>query len=279
MGVSLYIVFRQGEYEMERTRNAAAIRIVTVVTFLAMVIVNALANILPINGLETGQVSDSYPNLFAPAGLTFAIWGVIYLLLLGYALYQIGLFQKDMSASKAALLDKIGLLFSISSIANAAWIFSWHYHVIPLSMLLMLVILVCLILINWTTKREALSTREKIFVRLPFSVYFGWITVATIANATTLLVSAGWNGWGISEPLWAVIIIAVGLIIGIATMLKNRDIAYGLVLIWAYAGILIKHTSANGFASQFVAVLVTVIVCIVLLILGEVRILSSTKGS
>jgi hypothetical protein len=260
---------------MESTPNVRTLKIVTVVTFLAMIIVNALANILPINGLETGQVSDSYPNLFAPAGLTFAIWGVIYLLLLGYTLYQIGLFQKDQSASAASLLNRVNVLFSLSSIANAAWIFAWHYRSIPLSMLLMVVILVCLILINQATHSVQLSVREKAFIRLPFSVYFGWITVATIANATTLLVDSGWNGWGISEPLWAVIIIAVGLIIGVATMLKKRDIAYGLVLIWAYLGILIKHVSAGEFAGQYLAVIITVTVCLVLLVLAEVKIVTS----
>jgi hypothetical protein len=273
-----YLISKQGEGEMERTRNTATIRIITVVTFLAMVIVNALANTLPINGVNTGGVSDSYPNLFAPAGLTFAIWGVIYLLLLGYTLYQVGLFQEDSSASKAALLDRIGVIFSISSVANAAWIFSWHYHLIPLSMLLMVVILVCLILINQTINSEELSAREKLFVRPPFSVYWGWITVATIANATTLLVSVGWGGFGISEPAWAAIIISVGLLIGVATMLKNRNIAYGLVLIWAYVGILIKHTSASGFAGQYSAVIAVVIVCLVLLIVAEVKILSSSRG-
>ncbi len=260
---------------MESTPNARTRKIVTVITFLAMIIVNALANILPINGLETGQVSDSYPNLFAPAGLTFAIWGVIYLLLLGYTLYQIGLFQKDQSASTTSLLNRVNVLFSLSSIANAAWIFAWHYRSIPLSMLLMVVLLVCLMLINQATHSVQLSGREKAFIRLPFSVYFGWITVATIANATTVLVDAGWNGWGMSEPLWAVIIIAVGLLIGVATMLRKRDIAYGLVLIWAYVGILIKHVSAGGFAGQYLAVIITVTVCLVLLVLAEVKIVTS----
>jgi len=263
---------------MDRTQNATTVKIVTVVTYLAMIIVNALANILPINGLQTGQVSDSYPNLFAPAGLTFAIWGLIYLLLAGYTLYQLGVFQKDRSPGHAALLKRVSTLFSISSVANTAWIFAWHYRSIPLSMLLMLAILVCLMLINQATHREKLAPRESFFVRLPFSVYFGWITVATIANATTLLVDAGWDGFGISEPIWAIIIIAVGLIIGIATMLKKRDIAYGLVLIWAYTGILIKHTSAAGFAGQYTGVIAVVIISLVLLVVAEVRLVASSQG-
>ncbi|MHB1132752.1 MAG: tryptophan-rich sensory protein [Chloroflexota bacterium] len=258
---------------MENRQGGTTVAIVTAITFLVMVAVNALANALPINGVNTGQVSDSYPNLFAPAGLTFAIWGVIYLLLAGYTLYQLGLFQGDRETVKRGLLRRVSTIFSISSLANAAWIFSWHYRLIPLSMLLMVVILVCLILINQSLRNEQLSTREKAFVRLPFSVYFGWITVATIANATTLLVSLGWNGFGISEVAWTVVIIVVGMLIGTATLIRNRDIAYGLVLVWAYAGILIKHTSVNGFSGRYSEVIPTVVVCLLLFLAAATYVL------
>jgi len=171
-----------------------------------MVIVNVLADTIPINGQGTSQVSDSYKNLFAPAGLTFAIWGLIYVLLAGYTAYQLGFFNLNKRGYKADLFEKVGLYFSISSIANATWIFSWHYHLIALFM-----------------------------------------------------------------------IIAVGLAIGIVTMLRNRDIAYGLVIIWAYAGIFIKHTSASGFAGQYPVMITTVMVCIVLLLIGEVYIIISNR--
>ncbi len=238
----------------------------SLITYLIMIVVNALANILPINGQQTGQVSDAYPNLFAPAGVTFAIWGLIYLLLAAYVLYNLGLFQGDKSSVKKRLLKKIEVIFSVSSIANTAWIFSWHYHIIPLSMLLMIIILVCLIYIILLVNKEQLSIREKIFIRLPFSVYFGWITVATIANATALLVSLDWKGFGISEPVWTIIIISIGMIIAAVTTIRNRDIAYGLVPIWAYIGILIKHLSAGGFSGQYPGIIATVIACIVLLL-------------
>ncbi|MFZ2537391.1 MAG: tryptophan-rich sensory protein [Oscillospiraceae bacterium] len=263
---------------MAANRTNRFLKALTTATFLLMVIVNVLANILPINGVNTGEVSNSYPNLFAPAGLTFSIWGLIYLLLAGYTFYQLGFFQKGKSVLKKDVFEKVGLYFSISSIANAAWIFAWHYHFIPLSMMLMIIILVCLIMIVQVINKEALSLREKIFIRLPFSIYFGWITVATIANATTLLVSLGWNGFGIPEALWTVVMIVVGLGIGVATIFKNRDIAYGLVIIWAYIGILIKHTSASGFAGQYPSVITTVIICIVLLLIVEAYIIFISNG-
>jgi len=216
---------------MEKKHGITLIRIVVLVTFLAMIAVNTLANTLPINGVTTGQISEFYPNLFTPAGLTFAIWGLIYALLGGYTLYQLEVFQDKTNNIKNKLLDNIGILFSISSIANATWIFSWHYGLIPLSIILMLIILICLILINQEINTEKLSKKEYFFIRLPFSVYFGWITVATIANATVLLVSLEWRGFGLAEEIWAVIIIFLGFIIGATTMLKNRDVAYGLVIV------------------------------------------------
>jgi len=257
---------------MATNKTHTLIKIFTTVSFVVMVSINALANIIPINGVKTGQVSDFYSNLFTPASFTFAIWGLIYLLLAGYVLHQLGLFQ---SANKKDLFDRVGLYFSVSSIANALWIFSWHYQLIALSMLLMIVILVCLILINQEITKKDLVLKEKFFIRLPFSIYFGWITVATIANATTLLVSLGWDGFGISGQVWTVIIIVTGLAIAIATMLKNKDIAYGLVIIWAYAGILIKHISINGFAFQYPAIIITVIISIILLLIVEAFIIKN----
>lgn len=254
---------------MIKSRNATKIKTLVAATFVLMVVVNTLANLLPINGVNTGQVSDSYQNLFAPAGLTFVIWGVIYFLLAAYTLYQLGLFQERNKSPKPELIEKVGLYFSISSIANAIWIFAWHYHLIFLSMVLIVLMLICLILIEKTIREAKLNSRDRIFIRLPFSVYFGWVTVATIANVTVLLVSWNWNGFGLSDSLWAVIIIAVGLVIALVTMVKNRDIAYGLVLIWAYLGILIKHTSSSGFAGGYPAVIVTVVLCMIIFILAE----------
>jgi len=233
-------------------------------TFIIMVVVNALANVLPINGITTGGVSDSYPNLFAPAGITFSIWGLIYLLLGAHTLYQIGLFRGKEKESNDELLHKIGVVFSVSSLANAAWIFSWHYRIISLSVVLMAVLLICLIYIATILNGQHLSRREKLLIRLPFSVYFGWITVATIANATVFLVSLNWNGFGITQSIWTIIILAVGALIGTVTLLRFKDIAYGLVLVWAYGGILIKHISASGFGGRYPGVIFTTSICMAL---------------
>lgn len=236
------------------------INYLVILFYAAMVGVNALANILPINGITTGEVSDSYPNLFAPAGLTFSIWGVIYLLLGIYAIYQLIGFRKTSSAIKLDSVKKINRYFILSSVANIAWILTWHYDFIGLSTLLIFSLLICLILINHLTQSaNLLSKKDKLFIRLPFSIYFGWITVASIANVTILLVDIDWNGWGLTDQTWTIIILIVGLVIALATMISNKDIAYGLTILWAYFGIAYKHLSETGFSGDYPLIIATVI--------------------
>ena len=239
---------------------------IVVFTYLLMIGVNALANILPINGVNTGQVSDSYANLFAPAGITFSIWGIIYLLLAVFSVYQLELRQKKSSKQKHAAMIKIRKLFAFSSIVNATWIFAWHYQLLSLSVLLMGLLLLSLILIADVLNTQTFSKLETISVALPFRVYFGWITVATIANITTLLVSLGWDGFGLSNEVWTIVVVIVGAIIGIWRAMKDRSVAYTLVLIWAYFGIWFKHTSATGFNGEYRGVIVVVLTSIVLFV-------------
>ncbi len=244
------------------------------VTYLAMVAVNFLANALPLNGRRTGEVSDEYENLFTPAGLTFSIWGVIYLLLGLHVLYQLGLFRGARAeGERTALLNRVGVLFSISSVANTAWVFAWHYEMIPLSAVLITVILVCLILIANVLRTANLTVRERWFVQVPFSVYFGWTTVATVANITVLLVSLNWDGFGLPDAAWAAIIVVVAMVIGTVTTLRNRDVAYGLVLIWAFTGILIRQTSADALAGRYPGVIVAVVVSLLVFVVAEAVVL------
>jgi len=264
------------EETMEGQKRALTGKIWVALTFIIMAGVNYLANALPINGINTGAVSDSYKNLFAPAGVTFAIWGLIYLMLLIYTVYQFGIFQPK-ETDRSALFEKIGGLFAASSLANAAWIFSWHYKYIILSMILMAVILICLIKINGIIHKEELTKREKAIIKLPFSIYFGWITVATIANMTALLVSLKWDGFGYPETVWTIIVLAAGMIIGAVTMIRRMDMAYGFVLIWAYSGILLKHLSEKGFAGKYPEIVTTVIGCLVCFLACEMFILLYKK--
>lgn len=233
-------------------------KLLVLFSYVAVVAVNYLANALPLNNLTTGEVSDAYPNLFAPAGITFSIWGVIYLLLALFVLYYLGLFGRDRKVP-----DRIAYLFIATCIANIVWIFSWHYLVIWLSVIWMLVLLASLILLASALRGHEYSSKEYWFVRLPFSVYFGWVTVATIANITVFLVSIGWNGFGLPDAFWMIIVLVIGMAICLWRSFKDLDVAYVLVFIWAYIGILIKHVSDAGFAGHYGNVVTTIIVCLV----------------
>lgn len=243
-----------------------------------MVAVNALANILPINGVTTGEVSNAHPNLFAPAGFTFVIWGVIYFLLAVYAVYQLVAYRKTRNPLKIELISKTGVIFVISCLANLSWIIAWHNDYIGASTILIFCLLLCLILINHLIKNVSfLSKGDKLFLRLPFSIYFGWITVASIANVTILLVDLNWNGWGLEEQTWAIFILIVGLVISLVTMVENRDLAYGLTVIWAYFGILAKHYSTTGFSGQYPMIIATVIGSLAILIIGALYLLVTRR--
>jgi hypothetical protein len=254
------------------------IKVAVLVTYLTMIAANALANILPIGGITTGEISNFYPNLFAPAAYTFAIWGLIYLLLAGYVLYQFGLFQKKKSKKREELLQKIAPYFIYSSIANTLWIFAWHYKLITLSVFLMIAILICLIRIANMLREKKFDLHEKIFILTPFSVYFGWITVATVANITTFLVSIRWYGFGIAEQNWTVIILVVAAIIGILRILRDQNIIYGLVFIWAYIGIFVKHVSPNEFDSEYTPVITAAPITIVMLAIANIYVYLKNKA-
>ena len=248
---------------MEKRRNVG-IQTLLSVSFLLMIVMNVLAEALPLGGRTTGQISDHYANLFAPAGYTFAIWGLIYLLCALHVLYQLGIFRGRSGVANEKLLQRVAILFSITSLANTAWIFFWHYDNIPMSMVMTAIMLVMLIPIMGMLRRQPLSTREKYLIRLPFSVYFGWLTVATIANAAVLLVSLGWDRWGLSESFWMVVVLIVGVLIGAGWIYRAKDLTYGLVLVWAYTGILVKHVTT--FSGSYPGVIAAVILCIAALI-------------
>ncbi|MFC1962486.1 hypothetical protein ACFLWB_00560 [Chloroflexota bacterium] len=216
--------------------------ILNLIGFLGTIVVNGLANALPLNNKTTGELSDKYPNLFVPAGLTFSIWGVIYILLAIFVIYGLVISIKN-NTQKTAFIETIGILFFISSLANIGWIFAWHYEILPLSLVLMLVILGSLITIYLRLHigKSDSNRSERYLVHLPFSVYLGWITIATIANVTAVLVDINWNTFGLGEQFWTVAVIIVGIAIALSILLMRKDIFYCLVVDWALLGILLKR--------------------------------------
>lgn len=213
-------------------------QVIIVIAVVATIVVNALANILPFNGQETGAISDRFAIYFVPAGYVFSIWGLIYLGLIAYAVFQALPAQRENPR-----LRSIGGLFLLSSVANIAWIFLWHYEVFPATLPVMLVLLGSLIAIylRLGTGLTQVSRAETWTVRIPFSIYLGWITVATVANATQLLYFLGWNGGALGPEVWTVIMLAVAVVLAWLMAITRRDVAYLLVLVWAFVGIATKH--------------------------------------
>jgi len=246
---------------MNKSSSVLVLSILNLLGFLGTVVVNALANILPINDITTGELSDLYPNLFVPAGLTFAIWGLIYVLLAIFVIYQlIPSVRRD--PQKIEFVQRIGPLFFISCLANIGWILAWHNQVLPLSLVMMLVLLGCLlaIYVRLNIGKSQAPKAQRYLVHLPFSVYLGWITIATIANVTALLVS---NGWGLDQQqLWAVTVIIVGVAVALSVLFTRKDIYYSLVVDWALLGILLKRLSATTLAQSVVVITIVGLVLI-----------------
>lgn len=230
----------------EATVNRDLVRqVVNVAALILTLVVNWASNALPLNGRSAGEISDSFKVLFVPAGYVFAIWGVIYLLLIGFAAYQALPAQRENPR-----LRRVGYLFALSCLLNAAWLFAWHYGYLPLSLLIMLALLVTLIAIylRLDIGRQGVVGRERWLLDLPFSVYLGWITVATVANVSITLFDAGWNGGALGPVPWTLAMLCVGAALGLAMAWLRGDVAYILVLVWAYVGIWVMQAATQPVA-------------------------------
>jgi len=209
--------------------------------------VNILASTLPLNGQNTGEISDRFQVYFVPAGYVFAIWGIIYIGWIAFVIYQFQSSQKE-----SPRLRNLGYLFALSGIFNAAWLFCWHYNLFGLSVLVMLTLLSLLIAsyLKLNIGRTAASNAEKWSVDVPFSVYLGWITVATVANVTDWLYLINWTGFGIAPQTWAVIMLVVASLLGLLMTITRRDSGYVFVLVWSFLGIAVKQSAAPWVANS-----------------------------
>jgi len=209
--------------------------------------VNVLASTLPLNGQNTGEISDRFQVFFVPAGYVFAIWGIIYIGWIAFTIYQFLPAQKENPR-----LQRLGYLFALSGIFNAAWLFCWHYNQFGLSVLVMLTLLGLLIAsyLKLNIGRTTVSVAEKWCVDIPFSVYLGWITVATVANITDYLYLIGWNGFSIAPQVWAVIMLIVASLLGVAMAVTRHDSGYVFVLVWSFVGIAVKQSAAPLVANS-----------------------------
>ena len=242
-------------------KNLFLLRSAYVLLFAGVIAINGAANALPINGLTTGAVSDLYPNLFTPAGFAFSIWGLIYSGLLAFLI-------RILTTSNTELVGKLFPWFALNSLANMAWIFAWHHLQVVTSLVLMLVLLSSLIYLTAELRSYTRSSKEIRFFNAVFEVYLGWITVATVANFTALLVAFNWNALGINEEHWMLIILPVIVVIVLVIYVKQTSAVYLLPIIWALYGIHAKHIGV--FQGQFPLVITVVKLSIAALLLSVI---------
>lgn len=240
-----------------------AIILATVITLL----VNFLSNALPFNNISTAALSDSFKVFFVPAGYVFAIWGIIYIGLITFSI-----FQATPKNRENTFFDKIFPLYFISSIANSVWLVMWHYKQLALSVIVMLVLLISLILLqNHIYKLKDNTRKFYWFVKVPFNIYLGWISVATIVNITVLLYSLNWSGLGIAPQMWSGIMIMIAGILGLCISIYRKDIFFPLVIIWAINGIQAKFPTTIEITSAVGVSLIILIAVVIWQLIQPLR--------
>lgn len=238
---------------------------VNVVAFIAVIVVNALANILPINGQSTGELADRYPVWIQPAGYAFSIWTVIYIALAAFTAYQVLPQQRE-----NPLLRRIGYLFALTCLANIAWILLWHYERVPLSLLVMSTLLGALIAIylRIDPMRRQMPTIERWAVALPFSLYLGWITVAALVNVAVVVYDQNVSAWDASPQAWTIGLLALAAAVAVVIGLRRADVGFIVVIIWASIAIVVNNDGRLLIAASATIV---ALVALVSLALGAVR--------
>lgn len=264
------------EYENRNRRvvtsasGSGLLKWINIIAFVLTVTVNALAGSTTLlGGKNTAAISDANPTLITPAGYVFSIWGIIYLLLGVFVVYQALPSQQGNGYQ-----NRIGWLFILSSVVNIVWLFLWQFEFLSLSVILMFLLLATLISIylRLGIGKSIVKITEKMAVQLPFSVYLGWITIATIANVSVTLVSVNWDGFGVSADIWATLVVVVALVITLLVIFTRRDIGYALVIIWALAGIAVKQS-----ANQTIVMLTEISVVIIAITLAATILLVKPK--
>lgn len=238
------------------------------IALLVVIGVNVMANTATLNGRTTGEVSDSYPNLFTPAGITFSIWSIIYLGLLAFAGYQLWLaFAPNHDAELSRVMTRMGRWFLLNCLGNACWLFAWHYDLIWLSVLIMAFILFTLARIHarFRIADPDAPLAEKAFIFFPFGIYFGWITIALLANITALGVAMGWTGYGVGGVYWTIICMILGTLAGLFMIFRFNNIWYGIAGIWAFYGIILKRDAVASSDSPPIVAAGTIIMAVLAL--------------
>jgi Ca2+/Na+ antiporter len=237
-----------------------------VVAVAVTLVVNMAAVLLPLNNKTTAEISDSFEVYFVPANYVFGVWSIIYLGLIAFAIYQATLKDSDY-----ALVKKMTPAVILASIFNSLWLFMWHYEIFAWTLVLMIMLLISLLAIYYIFKQAKPSEKPRyfeLFIKLPFSIYLGWITVATVANVTDIFYLMGWNILSLPGQVWSAIMIAVASLLGVLMILRENDFAYASVIVWAITGIAVKFPN-EGVIS--ITVLVSIIVLAVTAVAKQLK--------
>ncbi len=217
-------------------------QIATLVAILGSIVINTLSNIFPINGINIGKLSNTLFGAvqIIPANYAFAIWGLIYLALLAFGVYQLQPAQRQHPG-----LQRSGYRLVIASVAQSIWIYLFLARLFPLSVLVMLGILVPLadMYLRLGIGQQRVSRADRWLIHAPISIYLGWITVATVVNVATALYSVNWDGWGIAPEVWTVVMMVVSAAIAAIIAIQRHDIAFTLVIVWALVAIVLRQMS------------------------------------
>lgn len=257
---------------MSRTTLRQIANIVAVVGVIAF---NFASQAIPLNGQTNAEIANRFPDLFYfPANYAFSIWGVIYTFLGAFMVYQALPSQRD-----NPILKRIGFLFFLTSIWNIGWLAAFHYEQFALSMVMMALLLVNLIVIyvRIGAGTREFSWRDRWLIQIPFSLYLGWITAATVVNAAFVLTASGVSApLGIANETWAVIMFVVTAIIAGGLIFTRRDVAYGLVIVWALSAIASRYQGENALVTNGALVITGIVV--VMVVIGLIMTFTNRTG-
>ena len=236
--------------------------VLNLLSVVAVIVINYISQIIEFNGTTIGEMSRRYDNLFTPAGYAFSIWGIIFLLLLAYGVYQVKIAYTGKDSSNFIL--RTGPWFLLANVFNCTWVIVFAYDYTGLSVLIMLGILFSLIKIILNTDMERWDAPIGIiaFLWWPICIYSGWIAVATIANIAAYLSKIGWEGGPFSETAWTLIMIIVATLVNLLMIYKRNMREFGIVGIWALIAIFMRHQEA------YFAIAYTALACSALLFMA-----------
>lgn len=240
------------------TPTGTPLAIATAIAIAVTIVINTLSNLFPPGGQNIGEIANTILAgvLITPANYAFAIWGLIYLGLMAYGIYQ---YSRDRRHQPE--IQRTNQLLIVASVAQILWIFLFTLEQFAWSILAMVGILLPLIGIYLTLDigRGRVSRQRRWQAHIPFSVYLGWIAVATVVNVASALYAANWTGWGLSPITWTVIMVVIAALLAAAIMVTRQDAAYALVTVWALLAIALRHTTITAiWATAAVAAVILV---------------------